>query len=63
MPLALAALAAMIIDTTQSSCRVPILSTRASARPVISSTSAWQWAITGEAPVASRILAEAFMTT
>jgi len=43
--------------------RVPMLRTTAPAMEAISSTSSTAWAITGEAPRASRALAVQFITT
>ncbi len=54
---------AVIMESTHSSVRVPMFSTRAPANATISSTSFSAWAITGEAPMASRALAVKFMTT
>jgi hypothetical protein len=51
------------MDSTHSSLKVPMLSTSAPARAVISSTSPAACAITGEAPIASSALAVKFITT
>jgi len=51
------------IASTQCSDSVPMFSTSAEARPVISSTSSPACAITGSAPSASVAFAVSFMTT
>ncbi len=51
------------MDAIQGSLKVPILITRAEAMFTMSSTSSGAWAMTGEAPTASKALAVRFMTT
>ena len=55
--------AALCIARIQSRLNVPMLMTRAPAMLTMSSTSSSAWAMTGEAPIASKALAELFMTT
>jgi len=63
MPSCPALRAAMNMDFVHCSLKVPMLITRAAAIPTISSTSWSAWAMTGEAPMASRALAVEFITT
>ena len=58
-----AAFPARSMAVTQGALSVPILRTRAADEPAISSTSSGAWAMTGEAPKASRALAVRFMAT
>ena len=53
---------ALNMDSTQCVLSVPMLITRAWAMRAMSSASSNAWAITGEAPSASRALAVVFMT-
>ena len=59
----LAASPALNIAAIQGALRVPMLMTSDRAIAVISATSSSAWAITGEAPIASRAFAVVFMTT
>ncbi|BAA30258.1 165aa long hypothetical protein [Pyrococcus horikoshii OT3] len=54
---------AFTIDLLHPESRVPIFMTTASASLIISSSSSSAWAITGEAPNASKAFAVVFITT
>jgi hypothetical protein len=63
MPLVLAARPALNIASTHGALKVPMLSTRLLATVTRSSTSSSAWAMSGDAPIASKAFAVLFITT
>jgi hypothetical protein len=63
IPFFRAARAAIVMASIHGPLSVPMLRTSAEASPAISSTSSTAWAMTGDAPSASRALAVVFIAT